>query len=75
MADFRWEVVFVPLGLLVACNLEPRALQAGGHRKAIGYSGILLVIEIPGLAIGRGDQRRGLAKAGTDGWPRLGVRP
>ena len=73
MANSRREVVFVPTGLLASGGLEPGALQAGGHRKTIGHSGILLVVEIPGLAIGRGDEGRGFTKVRADGWPRLGI--
>ena len=73
MANSRREVVFVPTGLLASGGLEPGALQAGGHRKTIGHSGILLVVEIPGLAIGRGNEGRGFTKVRADGWSRLGI--
>ncbi len=75
MAYFGWQIVFVPTGFLIPGHLKPRPLQARRNRKTISYAGILLVIEIPGLAVGRGNERGGLAKIRADGRSRLRIRP
>ena len=60
MTGILRHVVFLYIEII------PRARQLPGRGAAILDSGVLLVVEIPSLAIGPGDQRRGLAEIGGD---------
>ena len=66
MPNLRGQTVFVPIGLLIAGGLKPRTLETGGHRKAIGDSRVLLVIEIPGFTVGGGNERWRFAEVRAD---------